>query len=210
MIKIIPFIYNDHDDLCSNTYVLVDENNQCVVIDPSKNNKNLVNFLVKNQYELKGILLTHGHIDHFNGLDYLLEHKNVNVYISFDEEKVIRDYFNNGSLYINGQPKSFNGPLTFISDKEVISLINTDIVALATPYHTIGSMVFYVKENESVFTGDSLFKRSIGRSDFPTGNSKQIRDSLNKILSLPKNTKVYPGHGPFTTIEDELDIIKFV
>ena len=158
MIKIIPFIYNDHDDLCSNTYVLVDENNQCVVIDPSKNNKNLVNFLVKNQYDLKGILLTHGHIDHFNGLDYLLEHKNVNVYISFDEEKVIRDYFNNGSLYINGQPKSFNGPLTFISDKEAISLINTDIVALATPYHTIGSMIYYVKENESVFTGDSLFK----------------------------------------------------
>lgn len=210
MIKIIPFIYNDYDDLCSNTYVLVDEINQCIVIDPSKNNKNLVNFLVKNQYDLKAVLLTHGHIDHFNGLEQLLEHKNVNVYISFDEEKVIRDYFNNGSLYINGRPKSFNGPLTFISDEETISVINTEIVAISTPYHTIGSMVYYVKENETVFTGDSLFKRSIGRSDFPTGNSKQIRDSLNKILSLPKNTKVYPGHGPFTTIEDELDIIKFV
>lgn len=210
MIKVIPFIYNDHDDLCSNTYVLVDEINQCIVIDPSKNNKNLVNFLVKNQYDLKAVLLTHGHIDHFNGLEQILEHKNVNVYISFDEEKVIRDYFNNGSLYINGQPKSFNGPLTFISDKETISVINTEIVAFATPYHTIGSMVYYVKENETVFTGDSLFKRSIGRSDFPTGNSKQIKDSLSKILSLPKNTKVYPGHGPFTTIEDELDIIKFV
>lgn len=210
MIKVIPFIYNDYDDLCSNTYVLVDEINQCIVIDPSKNNKNLVNFLVKNQYDLKAVLLTHGHIDHFNGLEQLLEHKNVDVYISFDEEKVIRDYFNNGSLYINGRPKSFNGPLTFISDKETISVINTEIVAIATPYHTIGSMVYYVKENETVFTGDSLFKRSIGRSDFPTGNSKQIRDSLNKILSLPKNTKVYPGHGPFTTIEDELDIIKFV
>lgn len=210
MIKVIPFIYEDYDDLCANTYVLIDDLKRCVVIDPSKDNENLVNYLKRNKLELKGILLTHGHIDHFKGIQRLLNFKKVEVFISFDEEEVIKNPYNNGSIYINGESYSFSGPFSYLKNKDVINIINCEIVALATPYHTIGSMSYYIKDIACIFTGDSLFKNSIGRTDFPTGNKKQLLPTLERLLSLPGDTKVYPGHGKNTLIKNEVNIIKFI
>lgn len=210
MIKVIPFIYDDFDDLCANTYLVANELNQCIIIDPSKNYDGLIKYLEKNNLNLQAIFITHGHIDHFAGLDKLLSYKKVDVFISFDEEDVIKDSYNNCSIFVKGEQYSFNGDLRLLSDKEVISIIGTEIVALATPYHTKGSMCYYLKNENIVFTGDSLFKNGIGRHDLPTGNFRQIKTSLQKIFSLPENTKVYPGHGKFTHLKDEKDIFKFV
>ena len=126
MVKVVPFIYEDYDDLCANTYLLIDDLKQCIVIDPSKNNDNLANYIQKNLLDLKAILLTHGHIDHFNGIDNLLNYKKVDVYMSFFEEEVISNPANNGSLYINGVSKVYNGPFRLISDKDVISIIECE------------------------------------------------------------------------------------
>lgn len=210
MIKVIPFIYDDYDDLCANSYVVVNEQNECIIIDPSKKYDGLVRYLVKNNLNLKAIFITHGHIDHLAGLDTLLEHKKVDVFISFDEEEVIKDSYNNCSIFIKSEPYAFTGDLRLLSDKEVVSIIGAKIVALATPYHTKGSMCYYFEKENILFTGDSLFKNGIGRHDLPTGNFRQIRKSLEKIFSLPLDTKVYPGHGKFTHLRDEKDTFKFV
>ena len=91
--KIIPFIYDDEDDLFANTYVLIDSDNNCVVIDPSKQYCGIINYIQKNHLSLKGILLTHGHYDHIRGVDLLVNEFNVPVFIGFEEEDLIRDAF---------------------------------------------------------------------------------------------------------------------
>lgn len=207
--KIIPFYYNDIDDLCSNTYVLIDSKNKCVVIDPSKDSEALMNYIIKNNLSLLAILLTHGHIDHFKGAKHLISRFNTPLYISFLEKDFLNDSHLNCSKYLGEENVLDVEPITLV-DKEVIKLLDEDIVALATPYHTAGSMCYYIKSMKVLFSGDSLFKGNIGRSDLPTGNRKEIFSTLNKIFSLDLDTKVYPGHGQTTYLKDETDIIKFV
>ena len=102
MLKIIPFTYNnDPDELLSNTYVIVDSDNNALVVDPSKNNDNLKNYLIKNNLNLKAILLTHGHYDHFSGVERLLNEFKVDIYISFSDEYMLDDAEANCSIYIS-------------------------------------------------------------------------------------------------------------
>ena len=108
----------------------------------------------------------------------------------------------------------FNKLLNFIPsniekvvDKEIIHINGFDIEILHTPFHTSGSCCFYIESEKAIFTGDTLFKSSIGRSDLPTGCSKisQIKASLDKIKRLPLDTKIYPGHGSISTLKREMD-----
>lgn len=207
--KIIPFYYNDIDDLCSNTYLLIDNKNNCVIIDPSKDSGALVNYLIKNNLTPVAILLTHGHIDHFKGAKHIISTFDTPLYISFLDKDFLGDSHLNCSKYLGEENTIDIIPITLV-DKEVIKLLEEDIVALATPYHTAGSMCFYIKSMKVLFSGDSLFKGNIGRYDLPTGNRKEIFASLTKIFNLDLDTKVYPGHGPTTYLKDEKDIIKFV
>ena len=207
--RIIPFMYNDVDDICANTYVVIDSRNRCVIIDPSKDNDSIINYVVKNDLTPVGILLTHGHIDHFRGAYRLISRFNTPLYISFDDALFLGDSYLNCSKMMGAETTLDVKPIELI-DGEVIKLLDEDIVALATPYHTIGSMCFHLKESKVLFTGDSLFLGTIGRSDLPTGNRKQIFTSLAKIFSLDLSTECYPGHGLRTVLKNEENIIKFV
>ena len=200
--KVIPFIYDDYDDLFANTYVLVDENNDCVVIDPSKQYGGIVNYIRKNNLNLKGVLLTHGHYDHIRGVDLLVNEFKVSVYIGFDEVDLIKDPYKNCSFML-GNSYSFEKELTPVSDKEILKLLKEDIVCIATPFHTAGSICYYLPNSQILFSGDFLFKGSIGRSDLPTGTPRTFNSSIAKILSLPENTKLCPGHGPSSTLKEE-------
>ena len=200
--KIIPFIYDDYDDLFSNTYVLIDSENNCLVIDPSKQYSGTINYIQKNHLSLKGILLTHGHYDHIRGVDLLVNEFKVPVFIGFDEEDLIRDAFKNCSFML-GNAYHYENELTTLSDGEILKLLNEDIVCIATPFHTLGSICYYLPSSNALFSGDFLFKGSVGRSDLPTGTPKTFDSSIKKILVLPEDTKIYPGHGPFSTLKEE-------
>ncbi len=200
--KIVPFYYDDYDDLFANTYVLSDKNNNCVVIDPSKDYGGIVNYIRKNNLSLKAILLTHGHYDHIRGVKLLVNEFNCPVYIGFDEVDLINDPYKNCSLML-GSSYVYENKLKTLSDKEIINLLDEDIICISTPFHTLGSMCYYLPSSNDLFTGDFLFKGSVGRSDLPTGTPKTFNSSIKKILSLPDNTKIYPGHGPSSTLSLE-------
>lgn len=207
--KIIPFMYNDIDDLCSNTYVIIDSKNRCVIIDPSKDSDGLINYVLKNNLNPQAILLTHGHVDHFKGAKRFIERFNTPLYISFLDSPFLNDTYLNCSKMLGEEITLDIKPIT-LCDNEIIKLLDEDIVALATPYHTHGSMSYYIERSNALFSGDSLFLGTIGRTDLPTGNRKQLLSSLSKIFALDANTRVYPGHGLNTYLKDETNTIKFV
>ncbi len=207
--KVVPFIHQDQDDLLANTYLLVDEANDCVVIDPSALNHEIENYVNKHCLTMKGILLTHGHFDHIKGVNVLAEKFNVPIFVGFYDFDKLSDPETNCSYYFNLKV-TVDYPVSSVSESEKISLLKEDIVVLETPYHTSGSISYFLKESKIVFTGDALFKGCIGRSDLPTGDSRLIDRTLRKLLSLDKEIKVYPGHGPFTSIQEERIVNKFV
>ena len=209
MIKVTPFIYEDYDDVYANTYILCDENNDAVVIDPGKEYPGIVNFIKKNSLNLKAILVTHGHFDHIRGINTILKEYDVPVYIGFEEEEKLTDTFTNGSAFFGSEVIVDVKPKT-LADNDVLKLLSEDIKVITTPYHTSGSVCFYLKDSGLLFTGDFIIPHSVGRSDLPTAMPKELRNSMAKILALPDNTKIYGGHGPFSTLEMEKRVNPFV
>lgn len=201
--QVIPFYYDDYDDLFANTYIVIDSDNNCVIIDPSKDYDGLVNYIHKNNLNPKGILLTHGHFDHIRGVERLINEFNIPFYIGFEEEEFLTNPTLNCSRLMakNGYVLDMK-PIT-LSDGEKINLLNEEIVVISTPYHTIGSLCYYLKDSNLLFSGDFIFKGSVGRSDLPSGTPRTFNSSLSKILALPNDTKIYPGHGPSSTLELE-------
>jgi len=201
--KIIPFVYdNDTDELAANAYIIIDNMKNCVVIDPSCDYPGLLNYIVKNKLSLKGILLTHAHFDHMRGVDRLVDEFKAPLYVGFDDEPALKDATLNGSKeffeYVSIKAKA-----NTLSDNEKLSMLEETIDVIYTPYHSIGSVCYYLRESKVIFTGDSLFKGFVGRSDFSTSAPRLMRSSLEKIMKLPDDVKVYPGHGGSTTIGHE-------
>lgn len=209
MLKIIPFIYDDYDDLCANTYVVFDDDKSCIVIDPSKDYQGIAECLKKNSLNLKAILITHGHFDHMNGINNLLNNFDCELVIGFNDEDCLTNTNMNLSKYM-GKNLIINKKATTCCESDNFDYLKERIYVLDTPYHTKGSVSYYFKNQKVIFTGDSLFKQSIGRSDFPNSCHSKFKDTINKLMSLDKDYKVYPGHGEFTTIKDELNSNPFV
>ena len=209
MIKVVPFIYEDDDDFYANTYVLIDENNNSVIIDPSKDYPGIINYIKKNNLSLKAVLLTHGHFDHMRGVDNLYASFKMPVYIGFDDCDKLKDKYLNCS-YLLGQSLSVNAPVDTLADKQILKVLSEDILVIHTPYHTSGSLCFYFKDSGLLFTGDFILPHGVGRSDLPSAKPHELNRSMAKIFALPKETKIYAGHGPFSTIETELRVNPFV
>ena len=209
MIKVIPFIYEDYDDVYANTYVLIDDKNNCVVIDPGKEYPGIVNYIKKNSLNLKAILVTHGHFDHIRGINTLLNEYKVPVYIGFDDEEKLTNTFTNGSAHF-GNEVIVDAKVNTLADNEILKILTEEIKVITTPYHTSGSVCFYLKDSGVLFTGDFIIPHSIGRSDLPTAMPKEFNNSIAKILALPNETKIYGGHGPFSTLEMERRVNPFV
>ena len=209
MIQVIPFIYEDRDDLYANTYVLIDENKQCVVVDPAKTYDGLVNYINKNSLALKGILLTHGHADHIRGVDTLVNALNVPVYIGFDDLDMLKDSYSNCSEFL-GERVVVEAKAETVSDRDVLHLLNEDIFVIATPFHTAGGVCYYLKDSGILFTGDFIIPHGIGRCDLPNARPHELENSMAKIVVLPKTTKIYGGHEKSSTLETELRINQYV
>ena len=209
MIKVVPFIYEDKDDLYANTYVLIDEQKQCVVIDPAKAYDGLINYIDNHDLTLKGILITHGHADHIRGIDSLVVAFRVPVYIGYEDLEKLTDSYSNCSEFL-GEKVVVNAKAIAVGDTAVIRLLNEDIHVIYTPYHTAGSVCYYLKDSGILFTGDFIIPHGIGRCDLPTAKPKELRNSMDKILTLPRETKIYGGHERSSSLEIEMRVNRYV
>ena len=209
MIKVQPFIFESFDELYAHTYLLIDENKACVVIDPAKDYPGLVDYIEKNDLSLKAVLLTHGHVDHMRGADRLVNAFNVPLYIGFDDEDKLTDEYANCSLFLE-EHVTLKSPCQTLADKQVLSFLSEDITVITVPYHTAGSVCFYLKDSGYLFTGDFILPHGVGRTDLPSAKPRELRNSMGKIIALPPQTRIYPGHGPFSSIQEELKVNPFV
>lgn len=180
----------------ANCYILVEENTkECGIIDPGGDSERLISQIDKLNAKPKFILLTHGHMDHVGGVIDLVKKYNIPFYISkADEEYMEKDDFVFGTL-----PKASG----YLKENDILKLGDEIIKVLETPGHTKGGLCFLLN-NDKVFTGDTLFNGSIGRTDFIGGSMSEIINSIKeKLLQLGDRVDVYPGHGDMTTIEHE-------
>jgi|LSQX01.2.fsa_nt_gb glyoxylase-like metal-dependent hydrolase (beta-lactamase superfamily II) len=203
----------NESDFVSNTYVLNDEKGKAVIIDPGYGNSpSIRDFLLRRDFELEAILLTHGHFDHIRGLPSLLTaFPKAKLYMHELEKDFINDSRLNCSyLDKDIDPVIINANPIGVFDGEKINLLKRDFFVIHTPFHTRGSVCYYLPSDKMIFTGDTLFRNAIGRSDLPTGSPRTIIQSLAKIKSLPPDTKIYPGHEKSTTIERELKFNTFL
>lgn len=180
----------------TNSYIISNDKNECVIVDPGLGYKKVAE-IIKEKYTPKAILITHGHVDHIDGISYFLD---LPIYIS--EHEIDSFYDTNDSLYMMvGRANPYSEGMLdihLVKDNDIINLIGYSFKVIETPGHTKGSICFLM--NDSLFSGDTLFNESIGRTDFPNGDYNKIEKSLEKLMKLSDDIKVYPGHNYETTI----------
>ncbi len=194
----------------TNCYFLYREGgNECVVIDAPDRGKDIADTLKKNGFSVVALLLTHGHFDHIWGASELRNNTGAKIYALDEEREILEDSTLNVSADV-GRPATVKVN-TYLRDGDEITLADIKFKVIATPGHTKGSCCFYVEEAGFLLAGDTLFQESVGRSDLPTGSGATLARSIrDRLLILPDETKVYPGHGDETTIGHEKKYNPFV
>lgn len=178
-----------------NAYVIVDDaTRDALIIDPGDEGESLVRYLESLKINLKAILLTHGHVDHVGAVDTVKDAFSVQVYISEIDMKFIE------------QRKMAFGKMKradfFLKEGDEFIFAGKKVQIIETPGHSRGSLSYYV--DGLLFSGDVLFQNSVGRTDLPGGNMEELLYSIKeKLMKLPGETRVFPGHGPETTLAME-------
>ena len=191
----------DENMLQENTYILTDsETNQGMVIDPGCYTPAMKKEL-RNLTELKYIILTHAHGDHMGALNAIRkDYPDAVLIAGVKEKKLLLDAENNGSMEFSPEPVSTEAD-RYVSEGDSVTLGSIEFTFMETPGHTQGGIC--ICGDGKIFTGDTLFFRSIGRTDLYSRNMEQMRKSLQKLMRLPDEIQVLPGHGPSTSIGAE-------
>jgi hydroxyacylglutathione hydrolase len=201
--KIDHLILGEYENNC---YVLrkSDEVSDCLIIDTSLPDPKLNNFLKRHNLNPLAVIITHGHADHIVGLtDLRKNYPDIKVYIHDLDQHMLTEAELNLSALVGRDFKTAPADV-IVQDGDMIEIAGLKLKVLHTPGHTQGGICLYCQEDGVLFSGDTLFSDSIGRADFPGGDMEQLIQGIRaKLLTLPEETKVYPGHGQATTIKRE-------
>ena len=197
-----------------NTYLLASSNLETLILDPGCyedfEKKELTDCIKTNKLKPIAIINTHCHIDHVLGNDYLKKLYEIPLWIPAMEKNVLKSVSNYAPTmgiqnYREAQPDKL------LSEKDVIVFGSDKLEILYAPGHSEGHLMFYHAADKSLMAGDVIFRESIGRTDLPGGDFKTLEESIkNQVYSLPEAVKIYPGHGPSTTVSHEKENNPFV
>lgn len=191
----------------NNTYLLWDdESHQAVIIDPSFKPVPVVETIKHHGLSVSGIWLTHGHFDHFIGIPEILFALKTSIPVLIHQDDL--EMYHRGGL---APSLGFHMPDTpepggFLTDGQILMVGDGKIQIRHTPGHSAGHVVFYAEEIDTIFTGDLIFKQSVGRTDMPGADQDQLLKSIyTQILTLPGETVILPGHGEKTSVDAEVE-----
>ena len=205
MIEVKSFTFNDYQE---NTYLVILDD-KCIIIDPCnyyhEENNTIKKYIDEKSLEPQFILITHAHIDHVLGIDFLSKEYSLDTYIPSSEKEI----YNNIPSYapIFGMSNyNHNSNIKLIEYGNDIVFGNINIKTLFLPGHSPGHLGYYFERERICFSGDVLFKNSIGRTDLPGGDFDTLISSIkNSLFRLDKDVIIYPGHGVSTIINDEMN-----
>jgi len=204
MIKIKTFIFNP---FLVNTIVLSDETGEDVIIDAScytqKEKEELDQYIAENNIKPVRILNTHCHVDHLLGTTHVANKYNIGVEFHEEDLPLYADAHRHGIVF-GFEVEELPAVKSFLVDGQNIVFGNSSLEVMHVPGHSPGSVAFFNPQQKFVIVGDVLFKGTIGRTDLPGGQYDQlIRSISTRLMILPRDTEVIPGHGPSTTIMEE-------
>lgn len=199
------FIFNPFQ---VNTYLLWNNSGNAVIIDPANHNEEENNIIKKfclaNNIKISAIILTHAHIDHILGCNFIKNHFGAEIYLHKESNQFLQtapSYAEMFGLTVDDLPKADK----YLADNDEFEIEDIKFKVIYTPGHADGSICLYNSQQNMLFSGDVLFMQSIGRTDLPTGNHELLINNIKtKLLCLSPETEVFPGHGPSTTIIDEI------
>lgn len=197
-IEVKSSLINDY----TNCYIMQDEETkEAICIDPGGSIEKIIEMLKILNAKLKYIYLTHSHMDHIEKAEELKDIYGGEILISRKGAENI----NNPEINLSSMSgvELYTTVDSRVDDKDILHIGKIELEVILTPGHTNDGTSLYCKEEGIVFTGDTLMYMGYGRTDFPTGNLRELKKSLKKLFTLPENTFVYPGHGIATTIGDE-------
>ncbi len=191
-------------DFKTNCYV-VSHNNTAFVIDPACNGEDIDAYLKKNNYQLKAIFLTHGHQDHIGAVDYLYSLYKCNIIAHYNEHEIITGLVPSKVLQIPSlKGIKVNSPIKYFDGEFATWNIDGIIVdGILTPGHSSGSVTYVLRNYYRIFSGDIVFKGTVGRTDLPTSNYDDLMKSISIYKTFKDECKLHPGHGESTTIANE-------
>lgn len=203
-------------ELQANCYILVEDKN-CILIDPADDGSFLLEELSRRNLHLSAMIATHGHFDHVMAVgeiqtafqkEEMQRAPSLPVLYIHKKDSFLLKRLSQTAKYFLGydpviiQPKH----ITFLNNEKSLEIENFTFQIIHTPGHTPGGLSFYFPEEGAIFTGDTLFKESVGRIDLSYSNASDMNQSLQKLLSLPEETIVYPGHGDETSVLEAKDV----
>lgn len=199
VIKIIPFILGPIEN---NSYLLIDVlSKKAAIVDPSFGSKKILLEAEKNNCEISQILCTHAHFDHISGINEIIPElpQAPDIYLHKNDLPLWNDQ---GGAKLFGFPfENKYSPTHLLENFESIQLGNIEIHTRYTPGHTPGHIIYHLASENIVFSGDLIFRMSVGRTDLPEGNHLQLLKSIDQeIKTLPDETRLLSGHGPETTV----------
>lgn len=198
----------------TNCYIISNAQKECLIFDPGEEGARLVKEIRKNGLKPLAVILTHTHFDHIGAVDALRDVFDVPLWVHEKEVTWLADPSKNGSSKYAELPNYVVRPPLdehIIKEEKTIEIGSFQFEVVFTPGHSPGSVSFIFKEDGFAIVGDTLFKQSVGRTDLLNGSTKVLLASIhNKLLSLPEETIIYPGHGDYTTPAEEMESNPFL